>query len=121
MVNHPFHARTRLMTGPRKALTLIELLLGIAATALIGLAISSMLFATAYGTDSDKDLRGLIIKQKLAANRLTAAIRSSKMILAKGTDYIVLWMSDSTGEGEPNLSEMRRIQRDSGTGLLPKT
>ena len=99
-------------------LTFVELMMAMTATALIGLAIASMLFATTYGTEADKDLRSMVVKHKVLNARLSAAIRASKMVLAQGTDYLVLWMDDTTGEGEPNLSEIRLIHRDAATDEL---
>lgn len=66
----------------------------------------------------DRDLRELAVRQKLLINRLTAAIRTSRQVLAEGDDYLVLWTADTTGEAEPNLSEIRLIERDSGTNEL---
>ncbi len=104
--------------GTAAGMTIIELLLAMSATALIALAIASMLFATSSGSDNDRDLRELAVRQKLLINRVTAAIRTSRQVLAEGDDYLVLWTADTTGEGEPNLSEIRLIELDSGSDEL---
>ncbi len=113
------HANSR---ASRKAFTLVEVMLTIGSTAMIGLGIAYMLAATSYGTDGDKELRSAVVKQHLITGRLNAAIRSSRMVLASGTsgsdEYMVIWMADTTDDDEPNLSEIRRIQRDDSSGEL---
>ncbi len=115
---------TRLRTaGPstsdvRGGLTLVELLLAIIGTALVSTALAAMLAATAFGTSNRTDVRSVAVKHKVIAGRLGAAIRSSKMVLAEGDDYLVLWMDDADLSGQPNLSEIRRIERDNATNEL---
>ena len=91
-------------------MTLVELLLALAITTVIGLAISAMLFAVSRTTSTQNDMRSFIIKQKTVESRITAAIRSSKTVLAVGTNYLVLWTADTTADDQPNMSEMRRIE-----------
>ena len=95
-------------------MTLIELLLALAGTAMVGVAIATMLVAVAYGTQSDKDLRTLVVKYKTVDGRVSASLRGSHMVLAQGSDYLVLWMFDTDGSAAPNLSEIRRIECANG-------
>ncbi len=99
-------------------LTLVELLLALSITALVGASIAAMLTAVSYGTSSEKDLRTLVVKHKTTDARQSAAIRSSKMVLDQGADFMVLWTADLNGSGLPNLLEIRRIEYDSGTNEL---
>lgn len=87
-------------------------------TAMVGCAISAMLFAVARGTDDGADSRSLVIQHKTIAGRMDAAVRGSKNILALGSNYIVLWMADTRANGAPDLSELRRIEYDSATHAL---
>ncbi len=115
---------TRLRTaGPstlyvKGGLTLVELLLAILGAVLVSTALAAMMAATAYATSNRTDVRSVAVKHKVIASRLGAAIRSSKMVLAEGDDYLVLWMEDADSSGQPNLSEIRRIERDSATNEL---
>ena len=115
---------TRLRTaGPstsyaRGALTLVELLLAILGTVLVSMALAAMLAATAYATSNRTDVRSVAVKHKVIAGRMGAAIRSSKTVLDEGDDYLVLWMDDANLSGQPNLSEIRRIERDNATNEL---
>ena len=104
--------------GIRGGLTLVELLLAILGTVLVSTALAAMMAATAYATADRIDVRSVAVKHKVIAGRLGAAIRSSKMVLDQSDDYLVLWMDDADLSGQPNLSEIRRIERDNATNEL---
>ena len=95
--------------------TMIEIMIAMAMTAMIGLAVSSMLVSVSYGTTTQDDLRRTTVKEKVIATRMDQAIRLSKMVLAQGPDHLVLWMGDRRRNGVPDLSEIRRIDRDNTT------
>ncbi len=101
-----------------RGMTLIELLLAVAGTALVAAAIAAMLVATSYGTESRTDMRELIVKHKAISTRLSAAIRSARMVLEQGDGYIVLWLADTNEDGQPNLAELRRLERHGATNAL---
>jgi hypothetical protein len=91
-------------------LTFIELLLSLSITAMIGLAIAAMLSALSYGTSQGKDMRSLVVKNKIISARITAAVREASTALELGADYIVLWRKDDNGNGIPNLGEIQYIE-----------
>lgn len=100
------------------ALTLVELLMALAITGMIGAAVASMLSAVSYGTDSTKDIRSLVVKNKTISARITAAVRESAQLLDAGDGYVVLWTKDLNDSDMPDLLELRRIELDSATGEL---
>jgi len=102
----------------RRGLTLIELLLALAGTALVATAIASMLSAVSYGTTNSRDLRELAVKNKALSSRVTAAIRQSAMVLESGSDYLVLWVYDLDGDGTPSVLELQRINYDAAADTL---
>lgn len=108
----PSHAKSR------RGLTLVELLLAITITAIISVAIASMMFAISSGTSSQTDMRSLLLRQRLSAARLTALVRSSGMVLATGSNYMVLWTNDADSNGMPNRAEIRYIELNTTTGEL---
>jgi len=93
----------------RRGLTLVELILAVAITTLIGAAIASMMAAVSYGSDSSKDMRSLVARSKAVNARISAAIRGSTMVLDRGDGFLVLWTSDTDENGQPNLREIRRL------------
>ena len=102
----------------RAGLSLIELLLALAATAVIGAAIASMLAATSYGTSSSRDMRALVARGKVINARIGAAIRGSRLILDEGDDFVILWTRDLDENDAPSLLEIRCIDRDAATDEL---
>ncbi len=101
-----------------RGMTLVELLIGLAVVAMIGAVVAVLMTAVAYGTESQREMRQVNTRLHVVATRLTAATRSSRMVLAEGEDYIVLWLADTDANGKPNLSELKRIERDEATDTL---
>ncbi|XAM00381.1 hypothetical protein OT109_03130 [Phycisphaeraceae bacterium D3-23] len=99
-------------------LTLLEMMLALAGMSLIGSAIASMLVAVSYGTQADKDLRGLITKQMALRSRLSAEVRESSMVLDRGDGYLFLWINDDDESETPNLSEITLIEFDADAQAL---
>ena len=98
--------------APRhRGLTLLELLLATAGTGFVATAIAMMLNAISFGTSAGTDLRQTVVKQKTITSRITSAIRSSYLVLAAEDDLLILWTNDTNADGEPNLGEIRRIER----------
>ena len=93
-------------------MTLLELLLALAGTALVGTAVASMLAGVVYGTQADKDLQGLVTRQMALRARIEAEVRESSLILDRGSDYLILWSGDSDGSGTPDKSEIQVIEYD---------
>lgn len=104
--------------GMRTGLTLMEFLLAIVITGVIATVVAMMLYSVWYGTSSQTELRSVLVRHETVATRLNAALRSSTMVLAKGDDYVVLWMAEHRAFGVPNLSELMRIERDAATQEL---
>ncbi|MEM9345269.1 MAG: hypothetical protein AAGB26_01500 [Planctomycetota bacterium] len=96
----------------RRGLTLLELLLALAGTAVIGTAVTAMLTGVAYGTTADKDMRSLITRQMALRARVEAEIRESRMVLDSGSDYVILWSGDSDDDGLPSKTEIQVIEYD---------
>lgn len=87
-------------------------------TVVVGAAIAAMLSAVVYGTDSERDMRSMVIKSKTVDGRLSAALRGSKMVLDAGSNFVVLWIDDYNDNGLPNLLEIQRIDLDGGADEL---
>lgn len=102
----------------QRGLMLIELLLALAVTGMVAAAMSSMLWAVSYGTSSSKGLRALAVKTKTLQSRLGGAIRGAAMVLDAGEDFLVLWVDDADGDGQPSLHEIQRIDRDAQAQTL---
>lgn len=116
---HPIDAAPRRRgRAPAAALTLVELLLGLAVTAVIAAAVGAMLFFASHGASTRDVTRSRMVANELAGMRVNMAIRSARAVLAEGDGYLVLWMADTRANNAPNLSELRRIERDDSTDRL---
>jgi hypothetical protein len=102
----------------RRGLTLIELLLSLAGTALVALGVVTMLGAVAYGTDSRRDMYAVVAQSKASTARLTAVVRGARQVLARNDDALVLWVGDDNNDGLPALHEIRRLAIDREAGEL---
>ena len=99
-------------------MTLVELLLAMSSTAMIGAAIAAMLAAVSYGTSSEKNMRSLVVRNKLINARFSAAIRDAQMVLEAGDNYIVLWRVDTNESETSNLGEIQWIELDTGSSQI---
>ncbi|MEL7087307.1 MAG: prepilin-type N-terminal cleavage/methylation domain-containing protein [Planctomycetota bacterium] len=106
----------------RRGLTLVELLIALAILALVAATIGGMLSAVAYGTDTDRDIRQLVARNKMVSTRLNAALRGGRMVLETGSDsagdWLVMWHRDLDGNGQPSLLEIRRLDFDATAQTL---
>ena len=110
---------SRIRRRPRRAgMTLVELLLAMSSTAMIGAAIAAMLAAVSYGTSSEKNMRSLVVRNKVISARFSAAIRDAHMILETGDDYVVLWRIDTDESGTPHLGEIQWIELDADSSEI---
>jgi hypothetical protein len=95
------------------------LLIALSVTAVLVLAIASMLHAVAYGSQSQSSARQTNVASKLLRARIDAAIAGAKMVLATdNSTYIVIWTGDTNADSVPDLSELRRIEFNAGTGQI---
>ncbi len=99
-------------------LTLVELLLSLAIIALIGAGIAGMFFFTSYATSAQSNARDLLVASETVGTKMSEAVQRSKMVLAKGSNYLVLWMADTNKNGSPDLSELRRIELVTASNTL---
>lgn len=96
-------------------MTLLELLLSMAITGLVAAGVSSMLLAVSTGTSQRNDTRTTVVRGKVLETRLAAAIRGSRQVLARGSNYVVLWTGGPDNGEAPRLAELRRVEFDAAS------
>ncbi len=99
-------------------LTFAELMLAIVITSLVAMGVASMMLAVTYGTTTHTGLRDNMVRLKMMTGRIDAALRNARMVLASGSNYIVLWNDDTHANGVPDLSEITYIERNSATNTV---
>lgn len=99
-------------------LTLMELVLALAGTVLIGTTVAAMLYAVAYGSESGTDLRDLIPRQRVLAGRIGDALRTSLQVMEVQSDGLVVWYDDLNGNGTSDSNELMWLMYDPVGGDL---
>jgi len=101
------------MTHPRlrhRGLTLVELMISLAITTMIGVAIATMMATVSQGVGTRRDTRSLALRAHSAHVRLSACIDSSRAVVMAGETMMVLWHDDSRSGGTIHASELRWIE-----------
>jgi hypothetical protein len=99
-------------------MTVVELVLSLTITAVIGVSIAAVLYASATTVSGQQATRTLMVSNEVCSLRINGALRSSSTVVARGDCYLVLWLGDRNGNGSPNLSELQRIDLDPNTKQL---
>ena len=112
--------RTRRLAprGGRPGLTLVEMLLSLAITALIAMTLTGMLVTVSTGTRSATELRQRNLRAEVVRERVESRVRSSTRVLAAGNGWLVLWAGETRTNAVPDLSEICRIEWDKASQEL---
>jgi prepilin-type N-terminal cleavage/methylation domain-containing protein len=113
--------RTKLSQArARKGVTLIELLLAIAITAMIALGVASMMTTVSTVAETDREARSALLRSLAVRESLRAYVEESLCVLQISDDNqtIVVWLEDDLGPGLANISELRVIRFDNATDTI---
>ncbi len=109
--------------GVRGGMTLMELIIGLAITAVVAGVLAILINSTAAGTNSQNDGRRALVKMQSFKAQVGDVLSNARSILAVGSNYVVYWVGDQAGavtpaNGAVNLSELRLLEVDTTTGNL---
>ncbi|MAT82400.1 MAG: hypothetical protein CMJ29_12250 [Phycisphaerae bacterium] len=93
-------------------MTLIETILAMTITAMVGASITTMMAAVTDEVSSNQETRSSLIRSGLAQSRLSSYIARSHCVLDMTEDSITLWLEDSRDGGSVHASEVRWIHLD---------
>ncbi|TVQ29962.1 MAG: hypothetical protein EA376_14360 [Phycisphaeraceae bacterium] len=100
----------RRMKKARRALTVLELLLALMVTGLVGLGIASMLTMVSSSASADQDRRSVILRSHAAQVRLRSYVVPALCILQHDpNEGIAIWLHDERPRDNVNLTELRVI------------
>jgi prepilin-type N-terminal cleavage/methylation domain-containing protein len=104
----------------RRGVTLIELLLAIAITAMIALGVASMMTAVSTVAETDREARSALLRSLAVREALRAYVEESLCVLQISDDElaIAVWLEDDLGPGLVNISELRVIRFDPATDAV---
>lgn len=93
-----------------RALTLLELMLALAITGMIGVGIASTMTMVAAGARGERDGRSAVLRTHAVGVRLHAYIDNALCVLQHDPERgVAIWLQDPGREGVVNLSELRVI------------
>lgn len=102
----------------RGAFTVAELLLSLSLTAMIGLAVVSMLYGSGVATSEQHDRRRALHGRQIATERIGSLLRSSGAVLDSSPDGVLLWRHDLDRDRLPRLSEVCLLSWNADDGSL---
>lgn len=103
----------------RPGLTLLELLLAVSITAMVGLAMTTVMTSVARGLTSTKSERSALTRVHAAYVRLRAYTDPALCLLQHdATRGFAIWLEDSKPGATVNLREMRAFWFDPASGRL---
>lgn len=105
MTPRPEHRAARALAG----LTLLELLLALSITAIMGVAVSSMLTMVGTVAQSDREGRSVLLRAHAAQTRIRAYVDPALCVLQNDSSRfaMALWLHDPSGPESVNLTEIR--------------
>lgn len=110
------HTKTHTLRGAR-GFTVVELLMGIAITAMVALGISAMLAMVSDVTVQSRDIRSVLMRAQLAQVRLRAFTEPALAVLSwDPAQGVAIWLLDDTPGATVNLTELRVIWFDAALG-----
>jgi len=102
-----------------RGLTLLELLLGLTVTSLVGLGVASMLTMVGAAAEGARDGRAALMRAHLAQLRLRAYVEPSLAALQHDpAQGFALWLHDENPGDTVNLTELRVFWFDPVAGSL---
>lgn len=112
--------RTRTNNEPRnrRGMTIIETILAMTITAMVGGAISTMMAAVSDELASNQGTRSSLIRAGLAQSRLSSYIARSHCVLDLDDTSLTLWLEDSRDGNTVHASEIRWIVLNEDTKVL---
>ena len=96
----------------RRGVTLLEMILAIGITAIVGAAIASMMAAVSNGLTSRDDGRRTAVQLATTQVRIAAYIAPARCILNGSNNSLVIWLNDNRESGTVHASEVRWLMFD---------
>lgn len=112
--------RTRRTTTSRRAVTLIELLLAIAVTAMVALGVASMMTTVATVAETDREARSALLRSLAVREAVRAYAEEALCVLQVSADgrSVAVWLEDDLSPGLANVLEMRVLRFDPATSSI---
>jgi len=100
----------------RRGLSLLELMLALAITAMVATAIAGMLAAVSSGTHTRRDARSAVLTGNALATRLAGYVSPARAFLDRDPERFVLWLNDDRQSDSVHATEIRWFMLNEDTG-----
>ena len=97
----------------RRGFTLVELVISVAITAVIGSAVAGLAMVLSTASEHGQDRYLSLQTARIAMRNVQDTIRKAKLVTACNGTMMVLWAEDTNGNGKINLTEVALLGRDS--------
>lgn len=114
-MNSPLNA------NPRRGMTLVELMMGLAITSLIAAASVAVAMAASNAEAQSQQFAETLHAGRSGAERLQRLIRGARLVVACSDTEMVLWTQDTDDIGKINAEEVITIRFDEQAGELIQT
>ncbi len=101
-----------------RALTIVELMMGLSITVLTGLTIAGVTTALTNAYSSTEQFHEHLQVARTAMNDIQKMVKKSKLVTAVSDDKTVFWAEDTNGDGQINHSEVSILRYKSSAGKL---
>ncbi|MCB9838499.1 MAG: type II secretion system protein [Phycisphaeraceae bacterium] len=100
--------RTHECVPRRRGVTLLELMLALSVTVMVGVGVASMLAMISASTRDAREARSLLLRAHAGQIRMRSYLDSALRLLQYDPDQgLAIWLHDQRTEGQVNLSELR--------------
>ena len=109
---------TRALPGPRRGLTLLELVLGLAMTTLVAGGVAGMLAGLGSGIAVGRDARTAMLAASATQRRMHDALTDQSAIISLDAERCVVWEGDRRPGGTVEASELAWLSVDDDAELV---
>jgi len=106
------------MRRHKRGMTLAELVLAMAITVVIGLAVTGVAAAMSNINKRAEDYYEYLQSGRVAASKLERSLRSARLITVASDSSIVAWTSNKTDKTKINVSEVTKVYLETDTRRL---
>jgi len=102
------------MRGHPQGLTMLELIIGIAITAMVGLSVAGVSSVLAGSYSQGEEYYRHMQSVRIGMLRLQSTVRKAHLVTEVSAEQMMLWHEPAGGDGQINPSELTLIKYDPG-------
>ena len=106
------------MAAAKRGFTLAEIIIGIAITSLVGLAVAGLSAALSNAYDVNEEYYQALQTGRSAMLKMQSALRRTRLVVGKTESGLLLWASDENNSGTINASELLLFRWDQASGEI---